>query len=415
VRQPYQLSIAFRYLRARSRDSFISFISLVSMLGIGLAVAVLMVVLSVMNGFEYELQQKILGMVSDATLTGFEAPIDEWQAARTRILERADVVAAAPLVEGEGMVIYGDAFAGIEVRGIVPSLETEVSAVGDLLVAGDLAALTPGTFNIVIGRGLADLLGIRVGDKLQLALPQARVTPGGFVPRRKVFTVAGIFSAGMYEYDRGVAFIHLADAALLFRTGGKATSMSLKVTDIYAAGTTVMETARALGGGFYASDWSRQHANIFRSIAITKGIMFVLLSLVIAVAAFNIVSTLVMVVREKRGDIAILRSVGTSPRGVMSIFATQGTAIGVVGTTFGLLLGLVVMRFLDTLVAFIESTFGIDLLPEDVYFIAELPTRARFDETLQICALTLLLAVAATIYPALKAAHAPPAEALRYE
>jgi lipoprotein-releasing system permease protein len=415
VRQPYQLSIAFRYLRARSRDSFISFISLVSMLGIGLAVAVLMVVLSVMNGFEHELQQKILGMVSDATLTGFEAPIDDWQSARARILERADVVAAAPLVEGEGMARYGDALAGIGLRGIVPSLETDVSAVGDLLVAGDLAALTPGSFKIVVGKALADILDVDVGDRIELYLAQARVTPAGLVPRVRAFTVAGIFSAGMYEYDRGLAYIHLDDAALLFRTGGKATSISLKVTDMYAAGTVVMEVARALGGGFYASDWSRQHANIFRSIAITKGIMFVLLSLVIAVAAFNIVSTLVMVVREKRGDIAILRSVGTSPRGVMSIFATQGTAIGVVGTSFGLVLGLVVMRFLDTVVTFIESTFGIDLLPEDVYFIAELPTRARFDETLQICALTLLLAVAATVYPALKAARAPPAEALRYE
>lgn len=415
MRQPYQLSIALRYLRARSRDSFISFISLVSMLGIGLAVAVLVVVLSVMNGFEYELQQRILGMVSDATLTGYEAPLEDWQATRARILERADVVAAAPLIEGEGMATFGDAYAGVALRGIVPDLETGVSALGTLLVAGDLGALTPGSFDIVVGKALAEFLGVGVGDKLRLVLPQARVTAAGLVPRVKVFTVAGIFSAGMYEYDRGLAYVHLDDAARLFQTGGKATGMSLKVDDIYAAGTIVMETARTLGGGFYASDWSRQHANIFRSIAITKGIMFVLLSLVIAVAAFNIVSTLVMVVREKRGDIAILRTVGTSPRGVMSIFATQGTAIGTIGTTFGLVLGLIVMQSLDAVVAFIESTFGIDLLPADVYFLAQLPTRARLDETAQICALTLLLAVVATIYPALKAARAAPAEALRYE
>jgi lipoprotein-releasing system permease protein len=409
------LSIALRYLRARSRDSFISFISLISMLGIGLAVAVLMVVLSVMNGFEHELQERILGMVSDATLTGFEAPIDDWQTARARILERSDVIAAAPLIEGEGMAAFGEAFAGVGLRGIVPDLETDVSAIGTLLVAGDLATLTPGRFNIVIGEALAELLGVGVGDKLELFLAQARVTPAGLMPRVRAFTVVGIFAAGMYEYDRGLAYVHLDDAALLFRTGGKATSMSLKVRDIYAAGTVVAETARALGGGFYISDWSRQHANIFRSIAITKGIMFVLLSLVIAVAAFNIVSTLVMVVREKRGDIAILRSVGASPRGVMSIFATQGTAIGVIGTTFGFALGLVIMRFLDAVVAFIESAFGIDLLPAEVYFIAELPTRARADEALQIGGLALLLAVAATIYPALKAARAAPAEALRYE
>jgi lipoprotein-releasing system permease protein len=415
VRQPYQLSIALRYLRARSRDSFISFISLVSMLGIGLAVAVLMVVLSVMNGFEHELQQRILGMVSDATLTGYEGPIEDWEAVRTHALARPDVVAAAPLVEGQGMAVFGDSFAGIGLRGIVPSLESGVSQIAAMLVAGDLGLLSPGSFNMIIGSALAELLDVQIGDKVVLLLAQARVTPAGILPRVRTFTVAGIFDAGMYEYDRGLAYVHMDDAARLFQTGGRATGVSLKVTDLYAAGSIVTAIARTLGGGFYVSDWSRQHANIFRSIAITKAIMFVLLSLVIAVAAFNIVSTLVMVVREKRGDIAILRTFGASPRGIMSIFASQGTAIGVVGTTFGVLLGLTIMRYLDVVVAFVESTFGIDLLPAEVYFIAELPTQARFGEIGQICALALLLAVAATIYPALKAARAPPAEALRYE
>jgi len=415
VRQPYQLSIALRYLRARSRDSFISFISLVSMVGIGLAVAVLMVVLSVMNGFEYELQQRILGMVSHATLTGFEGPIEDWQAVRESTLAHAGVVAAAPFVEGQGMAVSGERFAGVGVRGIMPSLETEVTEIGNVLVAGELADLAPGTFNMLIGSALAEELGVGVGDRIVLLLARARVTPVGLGPVLRRFTVSGLFEAGMYDYDRGLVFMHMDDAARLYQTQGKATSLSLKVTDIYSAGSIVREVALAQGGGFYINDWSQQHANVFRSITITKAILFVLLSMVIAVAAFNIVSTLVMVVREKRGDIAILRSFGASPRGIMSIFAAQGTAIGVIGTGLGVLLGLAVMRYLDTVVAFIESSFGIDLLAADVYFIADLPTRARVDEVAQICVLALLLAVAATIYPALKAAREPPAEALRYE
>ena len=415
MRQPYQLSIALRYLRARSRDSFISFISLVSMVGIGLAVAVLMVVLSVMNGFEYELQQRILGMVSHATLTGFEGPIEDWQAVREGTLAHAGVVAAAPFVEGQGMAVSGERFAGVGVRGIMPSLETEVTEIGNVLVAGELADLAPGTFNMLIGSALAEELGVGVGDRIVLLLARARVTPVGLGPVLRRFTVSGLFEAGMYDYDRGLVFMHMDDAARLYQTQGKATSLSLKVTDIYSAGSIVREVALAQGGGFYINDWSQQHANVFRSITITKAILFVLLSMVIAVAAFNIVSTLVMVVREKRGDIAILRSFGASPRGIMSIFAAQGTAIGVIGTGLGVLLGLAVMRYLDTVVAFIESSFGIDLLAADVYFIADLPTRARVDEVAQICVLALLLAVAATIYPALKAAREPPAEALRYE
>jgi len=415
VHQPYQLAIALRYLRAQSRDSFISFISLVSMVGIGLAVAVLMVVLSVMNGFEYELRQGILGMVSHATLTGYEGPLEDWQAVREKALAQPGVVAAAPLVEGQGMAVVGEQFAGIQVRGIVPDLETGVSEVGNLLIAGDLASLAPGSYHIAIGSALAELLGLEVGDELVLLLAQARVTPAGILPRVRSFTVTGIFEAGMYDYDRGLAFVHMDDAARLFQTAGRATSLDLKVTDIYSARQTVTTLALDLGGGFYVSDWSAQHANVFRSIAITKSIMFILLSMVVAVAAFNIVSTLVMVVREKRGDIAILRSFGATPRGIMSIFASQGTAIGVIGTLFGLVLGMLIMRYLNAAVGLIESIFDVELVSAEVYFIADLPTQARFDEIGQISLLALILAVAATIYPALKAAHQQPAEALRYE
>ena len=415
MHQPYQLAIALRYLRARSRDSFISFISLVSMVGIGLAVAVLMVVLSVMNGFEYELRQGILGMVSHATLTGYEGPLEDWQAVREKALAQPGVVAAAPLVEGQGMAVVGEQFAGIQVRGIVPDLETGVSEVGNLLIAGDLASLAPGSYNIAIGSALAELLGLEVGDELVLLLAQARVTPAGILPRVRSFTVTGIFEAGMYDYDRGLAFVHMDDAARLFQTAGRATSLDLKVTDIYSARQTVTTLALDLGGGFYVSDWSAQHANVFRSIAITKSIMFILLSMVVAVAAFNIVSTLVMVVREKRGDIAILRSFGATPRGIMSIFASQGTAIGVIGTLFGLVLGMLIMRYLNAAVGLIESIFDVELVSAEVYFIADLPTQARFDEIGQISLLALILAVAATIYPALKAAHQQPAEDLRYE
>ncbi len=413
--QPYQLSIALRYLRARSRDSFISFISLVSMLGIGLAVAVLIVVISVMNGFEYELQQKILGMVSDATIIGYEGPLENWEAVREHALERPDVVAAAPFIEGEGMAVFGDNFAGVGVRGIVPGLESGVTTLADEIVEGDYDSLGSDGYNMLIGRALADELGAKLGDKVVLLLAEARVTPAGIAPRARAFTITGIFDAGMYEYDRGLVFVGMGAAGRLFQTGGKATSVSLRVRDIYAARQVATSVALELGGGFYVTDWSRQFANVFRSIALTKSIMFILLSMVVAVAAFNIVSTLIMVVREKRGDIAILRSFGAAPRAIMSVFATQGTAIGVIGTAFGLGLALVIMRYLDAVVRLIEDWFDIDLLSAEVYFIAELPTQARFGDIAGICSIAFALAVVATFYPALKAARQAPAEALRYE
>ena len=419
MKQPYELSIALRYLRARSSHSFISFISAVSMIGIGLAVAVLIVVLSVMNGFENELQQRILGMISDATIGGYDGPLDDWRALRERALERDDIDAAAPYVEGQGMAVAGEELAGVLVRGVDPALERDVSSIASVLTEGSLDALVASGWGVLIGRNLAETLGVAVGDEIVLVLAEATVTLAGLVPRPRSFTVAGIFEAGMYEYDRGLVFVHFADASKLFRTDGRATGLRLNVTDVYSASQVATDLARALvderGGNFYVDDWTRQHYTYFRSIQLQKAIMFVILSLVIAVAAFNIVSTLMMVVRDKRGDIAILRSFGATPRSIMMVFAAQGTLIGVVGTLLGVLLAMLVTSQLDNLVAVLEASFGIDLLSAEVYFLSDLPTQLRPLEIAQIGALALGLGVAATFYPALAAARQPPAEALRYE
>jgi lipoprotein-releasing system permease protein len=419
MRQPYELSIAVRYLRTRSSHSFISFISAVSMIGIALAVAVLIVVLSVMNGFEYELKQRILGMVSDASITGDQEPLANWQDARQRVLARGDVEAAAPYVEGQAMAQAGDSLAGITVRGIDPQLETEVSTIGAVMTSGELAELTSGSYGIVIGQQLATFLGVGVGDELVLVLAEAMVTVAGLVPRVKVFKVIGIFDAGMYEYDRGLVFTSFDDAALLFSTGGEATGLRLAIPDLYNARDVAMAAGRELanerGTNLSIDDWTRLHFTFFRSIQLQKTMMFVILSLVIAVAAFNIVSTLMMVVRDKRGDIAILRSFGATQRSVMALFASQGTFIGVIGTLLGVLLALLISWQLGNFVNLLQGWFGVDLLSAEVYYLEDLPTQVRPIEVLQIGGMALVLAVAATFYPALSAARQPPAEALRYE
>ena len=419
IGQPYELSIAVRYLRARSSNSFISFISGVSMIGIALAVAVLIVVLSVMNGFEHELRQRILGMVSDASISGYGEPLADWMDLRERALTRSGIEAAAPYVEGQAMAVAGEALAGVNVRGVLPDLERTVSNVASIMQRGSVDELAPGTYSAVIGVSLAEALGVDVGDEIVLVLAEGRVTPAGLVPRIRAFRVAGIFEAGMFEYDRGLVFVNFEDATRLFRTAGRATGLRLGVADIYNAREVATTTARALadelGTNFYIDDWTRLHYTYFRSIQLQKTIMFVILSLVIAVAAFNIVSTLMMVVRDKRGDIAILRSFGSTPRSIMALFASQGTFIGVIGTLLGVVLAVLVTWQLGNFVGLLERTFDIDLLSADIYFLSDLPTQLRPLEVAEIGVLALVLAIAATIYPALAAARQPPAEALRYE
>lgn len=440
MKQPYELSIAARYLRARRGESFISFISLVSMIGIGLAVAVLIVVTSVMDGFEYELQRRILGVASHASIYGADGTLDDWVELRERALARGDVVGAAPFVEDQGMAIAWEpavgehasetaaepvdetdgtatiATAGLLIRGIDPALEPTVSDLDELMRSGSFATLEPGGYRILIGVGAAETLGVDVGDRLVLALAKSpMVTPVGIQPRRRSFTVAGIFDAGMYEYDQGLALVHIDDAARLFRTGGQPSGLRLAVADVYAAPAIALELARSASENTYVRNWTQEHVAFFASIRLSKSIMFVILSMVVAVAAFNIVSTLVMVVRDKRGDIAILRSFGAPPSSIMKVFASQGTLIGLVGTLFGLLLGLAVTTQLQNVVDLLEAAFDIDLLSAEVYWLGELPSRLRIAEIGRICGLALLLAIVATIYPALAAARQPPAEALRYE
>ena len=415
MKQPYEISIAARYLRSGSRNGFISFISMVSMIGVGLAVAVLIVVLSVMNGFESELQRRILGVVSHASVIGYEGALEDWVSLREQALNRPDVLAAAPFVEGQGMLVAGDLVAGVGVRGIEIGLEPQVSSIEDLLLRGGLDALNDGNYQILIGSSLAEALNVEIGASVVLLIAQASVTPAGVMPRMRTFTVGGIFEAGIYEYDRGLVFVSMEDAAKLFRTDGRATGLRLAVEDIYLAGQTAREFAVELGGNVYITDWSQQHRNFFRSIQLTKNIMFVLLSLVILVAAFNIVSTLVMVVKDKRGDVAILRSMGARSLSIMTVFVSQGAFIGLVGTGLGLALGLLVASQIETLVSVLQNWFGIDLLSAEVYLISDLPIQIRIREVAQICLTAFVLAILATVYPAISAVRQRPAEVLRYE
>ena len=411
----YETWIGRRYVRSRSKNSFVSLISLISMLGIAIAVAVLIVVLSVVNGFERELKDRLLAMTAHAAIEGARGELTDWQPIVRAAPSNPRVNAAAPYLDGQALMVFGESLSGVELRGVDPEAEARVSGVDEVFTAGAMADLEPGKFRIALGIELAEELGVAIGDKVTVTLAEGIVTPAGVVPRTKRFTVAGIYRIGMYEFDRRLAFINIEDAQRLYRQRDSVSGVRLSVTEIFEAPVIVREVAIASGQLVLVTDWTRRHVNFFRSIQITKSILFVILLMVIAVAAFNIVSTLVMVVKDKQADIAILRTIGARPMSILRVFVTQGTIIGVIGTLTGVVAGVLLALNLEAIVGFFESAFGIKFLAADVYFISDLPSELNWGDVTRIGGIALALSLVSTVYPAWMAAQTAPAEALRYD
>ncbi len=415
MRIPYEWFIGSRYLRSGHRNRFISFIALISMLGLALGVATLIVVLSVMNGFEHELRQRILSMTSHATLMGLRGKLEDWPRVRAEALKDPAVLAAVPYVEDQGMLLNGERVSGVQIRGIVPAEENTVSSLASHMTSGTVDDLAPGSYRIVLGSALAQELDLEVGDRVLLVVAQGNATPVGVIPRHRRFTVSGIFNAGMYEFDRGLALVAMSDAARLYRLGEGVTGVRLRLEDLFQAPAVVHDLAVALGGGYFVSDWTRRHANLFRSIEVTKSIMFFILVLVVAVAAINIISTLVMIVKEKQSDIAILRTMGSKPRSILGVFMVQGAVIGLLGIVAGIGLGVLLSHNLESLVHGLERLLGTKFMDASVYFMSDLPARVQTDDVVQIAGTAFVLCCLSTLYPAWRAARTQPAEALRHE
>lgn len=413
----FEWRVGLRYTRAgrRSRrNSFISFISLISMAGIALGVAALIIVLSVMNGFQKEVRDRMLSVLPHIEVFDASGVIPDWQATAKEAQKHPSVLGAAPYVDAQSMIINGDIMRGTMLRGILPDQEPKVSIVSTKVKAGKLTDLRAGAFNIILGVDLARAMHVGIGDKVTLAAPEGQLTPAGTIPRLKAFTVVAVFEAGHFEFDSGMAFIHLEDAQKFFRQDAP-TGVRLRITDMLKAPHVAYELSQTLGGSLIARDWSQQNSNYFAAVKTEKTMMFIILTLIIAVAAFNLVSTLVMTVTEKYADIAILRTLGASPWSIMKIFMIQGGLVGMLGTVFGVLSGVVVALNIDVIVPFIESLFGVQFLPKELYVISNLPSDLHWSDVWTIGSIALLMAFLATIYPSWRAARVKPAEALRYE
>lgn len=413
--QPLELFVGLRYIRAKRRNHFISFITLTSVLGIILGVMALIIVMSVMNGFEKELRGRILGMASHVTVTGLGGGLSDWQALERRLDGVEHVVGSAPFVNKEAMLTNGRLVSGALIQGVLPAYEPRVSIVSDKVIEGDFARLKAGGYGIVLGDELARSLGVKVNSKITVITPQAAVTPAGILPRLRRFTVVGIFKVDMRDYDRSMAFIHLEDAKRLFHMQDQISGLRLKLDDMFQAPLLRKRLNESLEGGYWASDWSQQHSNFFKAIKMEKTVMFIILLLIVAVAAFNIVSTLVMVVTDKQSDIAILRTLGMTPGAIMSIFMIQGAVIGLIGTVIGLVAGVTLALNLEALVASIEHVFNTKFMDPEIYYISTVPSQLEVNDVVRIALIAFLITVLATIYPAWRASRTEPAEALRYE
>jgi len=415
---PFEWQLGWRYTRAGRagrRNGFISFISGVSMLGIALGVAALIIVLSVMNGFQKEVTDRMLSVIPHVeVLDAHGGALADWRATAAKARENAAVIAVAPFIASQSLLARGDTLRGALVRGIVPEEEVHITELAARVRDTTLQTLQPGAWQIVLGSELARQLGVRAGDPVTLMAPSGQVTPAGVLPRLKTFVVAGTFEAGHHEYDSALAWIHLEDAQRLYRLEGPG-GVQLKLTDLYAARRVAQELAASLGPEVSVRDWTRTNRNWFDAVQIEKRLMAIILTLIVAVAAFNLVSTLVMTVTDKQADIAILRTLGASPRSVMGVFVVQGAAAGVLGTIGGAVLGVIVAFNIDVIVPAIERTLGIAFLPGSIYLISRMPSDPRWADIVPITIVALVLAFVATLYPSWRAAKVNPAEALRYE
>lgn len=414
-KQPFELLLGYRYTRAKRRNGFISFISLSSMIGIALGVFALITVLSVMNGFQQELRDRILGMTSHMTLSEGQDKLANWQGLYKQVSKIEQVTGAAPNVMGQGMLSFNGNVKAVLVRGVLPAYEPEVADISSKLIEGSLEDLKDKKYSIILGVELANSLGVSIGDKITMIAPQGTISPMGVIPRIKRFTLTGLFEAGMHEYDSGLAIVHLKDAQKVFKMRGKITALQLKLDDMFEVDKVRKYIDNNFKKVLYTRDWTQQHANFFKAIQMEKRMVFIFLTLIIMVAAFNIVSTMVMVVTDKQKDIAVLRTIGAAPSSIQLIFIIQGLIIGIIGSVAGGVLGVLASLNLDVIIPFFENIFGFKFFPEDIYYISNIPSDLHWDDVWLVSGLAFTMTLLATLYPAYRASKIEPAEALRYD